>query len=179
MTKKNTVKNISRFLVLYLLTASFVFGQLPVKGISDAATPVNDNFDSRIAAYLIEVPPPVYGADAIVDTHAVDRVIASLNAAPRKNVVLIDDANLMRDGIVQQAAARLADDAAGRRLLSIDWHNLFTNAADQAALEQTFQGILKYVERSNGRIVLSVEDISQFSKESPLFGDAVSRELRS
>jgi hypothetical protein len=156
-----------------LLFSTLAFGQIP--GRTDLVkTELQAVDNTEYSAYLIEVPVTSvtnesYGREA----KAITQVLTNKE---NKNAVLIDDHGYVRDMVASDVAARLAG-SGSKRLYRINWNALFGAVKDEAAMERTIAGVLRYIESTRDRVAIYLDDIATFSTDAPMLGQKVAANL--
>jgi hypothetical protein len=127
------------------------------------------------ADFLIEVSPWSTGDQTYKkEAQTITRILSSNEL---KSPILIDEHGYARDLVLEAVAACLARDPQGKKLYRVNWNTLLATGKDEATLNATLAGILKYAEASKAKLTIYLDDIASFSTSSPMHGQQVARAL--
>ncbi len=160
-------------LIFTLLFSTLAFGQAQSTAERARITPMAPE-NPRFASYLTEVSPDgEEGRQFEKEAQAIAKILSAKNA---KSAVLIDKLGYARELVLQSVVARLAA-GNGKKILRINWNALYADAKDQESFDRVLKGVLDYVETRKTDTAIYLDDISNFSSETPVLGAKVATDL--
>src|SRR5260221_1040182 len=157
-----------------LMSMPFAFAQtlpVPTNTVSPASTTRSN------VAFLIRVEPVEEDQANPGEIRAARKIAGVLSRTNAKNGILIDDAMVSRESVLSLAANELADGVKHKVLYRVDWANLFSRTATEAALNRAIDDILKFAGDPRSGNILYLDDASGFSTSNPLFSRLVAEKL--
>ncbi|HSU25354.1 MAG TPA: S8 family serine peptidase, partial [Pyrinomonadaceae bacterium] len=160
---------IGQLLLISIAVPTMVIGHTP----RDLNVPVAPAVAHRANSFLLPVTQQTQ-ADESPFAREAAHLVKVVAGSARKNAVVIDRGT-ERDGVVKAAASQLQDRAKVVR--QIDWNALFTSFDEETEMSAALEGIIAAIERTKGKTVLYVDDISAFSNDVPLYGQIAAKLL--
>ncbi len=116
---------------------------------------------------------PVIGRD-----NEIARVIQTLSRRNKNNPLLIGEAGVGKTAIVEGLAIRIAkndvpDSLKGKELVSLDIGSLIAGTKYRGEFEERLKSIMKEIEKSEGKIILFIDEIHMIVGAGAAGGDAM------